>query len=92
MDRIFLGQQFYADHKERLLGLKMKSLIVDGRVSPNPDLLITTGIPFTQATYFRLITVGNFAVQKYADKENSNGTSIEVKTVVCGIKKGSKKF
>jgi hypothetical protein len=92
VDRIFLGQQFYADHEERLLGLKMKSLIVDGRVSPYPDLLITTGIPFTQATYFRLITVGNFAVQKYADKENSNGTSIELKMFMCGIKKGSKKF
>ncbi len=70
----------------------MKSLIVDGRVSPYPDLIITTGIPFTQTTYFRLITVGNFAVQKYADKVNSNGTSIELKTFVCGIKKGSKKF
>jgi hypothetical protein len=90
VDQNFFGQQFYKTHKEGLLNIKMKSLTVDGRVSPYPYLIITTGIPFTQAMYFQLIMVGNFAMQKYAAKGKSNGTSIELKNFVCGIKKAVK--
>jgi hypothetical protein len=70
----------------------MHVLIENGRVTQFQNLIGRTGIPFTQAIYLRLVTAGNFAVQKYAGKSNSNGSSVTLKGYVAGIKKGSKRF
>ncbi len=88
MDRSFFGPDFY----KRLQDLKMDSLIVDGSVVPYQRLVDSTNIPFTQAVYLGLITAGNYAVEKYAGKNNSNGTNMPMKDFVCRSKKGSKRF
>ena len=92
MDRSFFGRDFYELHKERLHDLKMNILIEDGAVVSYQRLLASTNIPFTQAVYFRLVTAGNFAIEKYAGKTNSNGNNIPMRNFVCGSKKGSKRF
>jgi hypothetical protein len=92
VDENFFGHQFYATHKERLLNLKMGELLRDGRVVQYHQLVASTGVPFRQIMYFRLLTVGNFALLKYANKTNSNGTSMSMKDFVCKTKKGSKRF
>ncbi len=55
-------------------------------------MLNETGIPFTQVMYLRLVTVANYAVQKYAKKPASNGTDMSLREFVCRTKKGSKRF
>ena len=92
MDRSFFGRDFYELHKERLHDLKMNILIEDGAVVSYQRLLASTNIPFTQAVYFRLVTAGNFAIEKYAGKANSNENNIPMRNFVCGSKKGSKRF
>jgi hypothetical protein len=39
-----------------------------------------------------LVTAANFAVTKYGNKENSNGTCVPLSLFLQRIKKGSKKF
>jgi hypothetical protein len=92
LDRNFFGRDFYDTNKERLLNLKMSSLISEGNVVRFQQFLVTTGLPFTQVTYLRLVTAGNFAIEKYAGKAKSNGTSMPLKEYVCRVKKGSKRF
>jgi hypothetical protein len=92
VDQNFFGRAFFDTHKERLLKLKMHDLLIDGRVVSFQQLVTSTGVPFTQLMYFRLITVGNFALDKYAAKPNSNGTSLSLREYVCRTKKGSKRF
>jgi hypothetical protein len=72
--------------------MKMCSLIVEGNVVPYPDLVASTGVPFNHVMYLRLITVGNFAMEKYAGKPGSNGTAMSLKDFVCRTKRGSKRF
>jgi hypothetical protein len=92
VDENFFGHQFYATHKERLQNLKMCDLVRDGRVLQYNPLVASTAVPFTQVMYFRLLTVGNYALLRYANKTNSNGTSLPMKDFVCRTKKGSKRF
>jgi len=92
VDSNFFGRHFFDLHKERLQKVKMSTLIVDGNMTPFRILLETTGIPFTQVMYFRLVTVVNYAVEKYANKTKSNGTDMSVREFVCRTKKGSKRF
>jgi hypothetical protein len=92
VDQIFFGRDFFDTHKERLLKLKMHDLLIDGRVVSFQQLVTSTGVPFTQLMYFRLITVGNFALDKYAAKANSNGTSLSLRDYVCRTRKDSKRF
>jgi hypothetical protein len=92
VDENFFGHQFYATHKERLLNLKMCDLVRDGRVLQYNPLVASTAVPFTQVMYFRLLTVGNYGLLRYANKTNSNGTSLPMKDFVCRTKKGSKRF
>jgi hypothetical protein len=92
VDPTFFGQQFFERHKERLLSMKMNSLIVNGVIVNYQELIQSTGIPFTQAIYFRLISVSNYAVLKFANKANSNGTSLEMCGYIRKVKKGSKRF
>jgi hypothetical protein len=92
VDSNFFGRRFFEQQKERLQNIKMGSLIVDGTVLNFQNFLDATGIPFTQVMYFRLVTVGNYAVEKYAKKPASNGTNIPLKEFVCRTKKGSKRF
>jgi len=92
LDRNFFGPDFFEEHKERLLKLNMNNLVLDGRVVQYNNLLFSTGIPFTQATYLRLVTAGSFAMQKYAGKEKSNGESQSLDNFMRRVKQGSKKF
>jgi hypothetical protein len=92
LDRNFFGPDFFEEHKERLPKLNMNNLVLDGRVVQYNNLLFSTGIPFTQATYLRLVTAGNFAMQKYAGKEKSNGESQSLDNFMRRVKQGSKKF
>ncbi len=92
VDPTFFGQQFFERHKERLLSMKMNLLIVNGVIVNYQELIQTTGIPFTHAIYFRLISVSNYAVLKYANKVSSNGTSLEMCGYILKVKKGSKRF
>jgi hypothetical protein len=92
LDRNFFGHDFYDTHKERLLNLKMSNLIRDGRVVQFDTLLDMTNIPFSQVIYLRLVTAGNFAIQKYANKNGSNGESTTIESFIHRVKKGSKKF
>jgi hypothetical protein len=92
VDPAFFGPQFFERHKERLLEMKMNNLFVDGTMKNFQELVRTTGVPFTQVIYLRLIPVCNYALVKYANKENSNGTSVDIRGYICKIKKGSKRF
>jgi exonuclease III len=92
LDRNFFGRAFYDTNKERLLNLKMNSLISEGNVVRYQQLLNSSGVPFTQVIYLRLVTAGNFAIEKYAGKPKSNGTTMPIKEYVCKAKKGSKRF
>jgi hypothetical protein len=92
VDPAFFGLQFFERHKERLLEMKMNNLFVDGTMKNFQELVRTTGVPFTQVIYLRLIPVCNYALVKYANKENSNGTSVDIRGYICKIKKGSKRF
>jgi hypothetical protein len=68
LDRNFFGRAFYDTNKERLQNLKMNSLISEGNVVRYQQLLNSSGVPFTQVIYLRLLTAGNFATEKYAGK------------------------
>jgi hypothetical protein len=92
VDRNLLGPAFYDRHKETLLNLRMDCLIANNVVVDYPTLNANCGIVFTQATYFNLVTAGNFAITKYANKNTSNGTALSVEWFLAQIKKGSKKF
>jgi hypothetical protein len=92
LDRNFFGRAFYDTNKERLQNLKMSSLISEGNVVRYQQLLDSSGVPFTQVIYLRLLTAGNFAIEKYAGKPKSNGTTMSIKVYVCKAKKGSKRF
>jgi hypothetical protein len=92
VDRNLLGPAFYDRHKETLLNLKMSCLIVNNVVVDFPTLNANSGLTFTQAAYFNLVTAGNFAITKYANKINSNGTAQSVDWFLTQVKKGSKKF
>jgi exonuclease III len=92
VDPSFFGHQFFEMHKERLLDMKMNNLIANGAMINFQDLIRTTGVPFTQVIFFRLIPVCNYAIVKYANRENSNGTSVNLSGYICRVKKGSKRF
>jgi hypothetical protein len=92
IDRNLLGPAFYTAHKETLLTLKMNCLINNNGVVSFQALRLGTGLNFTQATYFNLVTAANFALTKYANKTGSNGTDQNVEWFLAQIKRGSKRF
>jgi hypothetical protein len=92
VDRNLLGAAFYDRHKETLLNLKMNCLVNNNVVVDYRTLVDTTGLNFSQATYFNLVTAANFAIKKYANTDNSNGSSQSLEWFLSQIKKGSKKF
>jgi hypothetical protein len=92
VDRNLLGHGFYDTNKERLLKLKMNCLISNGRVKSFNKLCTATGLRFPQAVYLNLVTAGNFALKKYANRIGSNGTTVSVMEFLGLVKRGSKKF
>jgi hypothetical protein len=92
VDRNLLGAAFYDGHKETLLKLRMSCIVRNNVVVDYRTLRADTGLNFTQAAYFNLVTAANFAITKYADKDGSNGTSESIEWFLGTIKKGSKKF
>jgi len=70
----------------------MSCLVRGNRIIDHPTLCRTTGIDFTPASYLLLVTAGKFAIQKYASKNESNGTSLPLTWMMQRIKKGSRKF
>jgi hypothetical protein len=70
----------------------MNCLISNGRVRSFNNLCAATGLRFSQASYLNLVTAGNFALKKYADKPGSNGTTVSLMEFLGLVKKGSKKF
>jgi hypothetical protein len=92
IDRNLLGPAFYTAHKDTLLTLKMNCLITNNAVVSFQALRIGTGLNFTQATYFNLVTAANFALTKFANKNESNGTDQTVEWFLAHLKRGSKKF
>jgi hypothetical protein len=92
IDRNLLGPDFYDENKERLLRLNMNVLIQNGAVVSYQVLRASSGLNFSQAAYFRLVTAGNFAIKKYSRTESNNGNSELIGTFLDSIKKGSKQF
>jgi hypothetical protein len=92
IDRNLLGPEFYDENKERLQRLNMNVLIQNGAVVSYQGLRAASGLNFSQAAYFRLVTAGNFALKKYSRIENNNGNSESIGTFLDRIKKGSKRF
>jgi hypothetical protein len=92
VDRNLLGAAFYDRHKETLLNLRLNCLVVNNVVVDYRTLIDSTGLNFTQATYFNLVTAANFAIKKYANADDSNGTSQSLEWFLSQIKRGSKKF
>jgi hypothetical protein len=92
IDRNLLGPEFYDENKERLQRLNMNVLIQNGAVVSYQGLRASSGLNFSQAAYFWLVTAGNFAIKKYSRTENNNGTSESISTFLNSIKKGSKRF
>jgi hypothetical protein len=90
VDRNLLGHAFYDTHKETLLTLRMDCLISNNVVVNYRALCDNTGLNFTQVAYLNLVTAGNFAIKKYANKGNSNGTDQTVEWQLAQIKRGSK--
>jgi hypothetical protein len=92
IDRNLLGPEFYDGNKEMLQRINMNVLIQNGVVVSYQNLRASSGLNFSQAAYFRLVTAGNFAIKKYSKAENNNGTSESIVSFLNGIKKGSKRF
>jgi hypothetical protein len=92
IDRNLLGPDFYNAHKETLLTLKLSCIVNDNVVVSFNALRTGTGLDFTQATYFNLVTAANFAITKYSNKIGSNGTTQTVEWFIAQLKRGSKKF
>jgi hypothetical protein len=92
IDRNLLGPDFYDGNKEMLQRINMNVLIQNGAVVSYQDLRASSGLNFSQAAYFRLVTAGNFAIKKYSKAENKNGTSESIPSFLNSIKKGSKRF
>jgi len=92
VDRNLIGPVFYDRHKETLHTLKLNCLIENNTVVDFQTLRANTGLNFTQATYFNLVTAANFAIKKYAKKDGSNGTDQSVDWFLSQVKRGSKKF
>ncbi len=92
VDRNLLGAAFYDRHKETLLNLKLNCLVNNNVVVDYCTLIDSTGLNFSQATYFNLVTAANFALKKYANIDGSNGSSESLEWFLSQIKKGSKKF
>jgi exonuclease III len=92
LDRNFFGGDFYDQNKEALRELRLNKLIRNGRVIGHDLLIRTTGIPFNAAHYLNLQTACHFAVQKYGNKDGSNGTALPLNWLLQNVKKGSRKF
>jgi hypothetical protein len=92
IDRNLLGPDFYNEHKETLLTLKMNCMVNGNVVVSFNELRTGTGLDFTQAVNFNLVTAANFAITKYANKNGSNGTAQSVEWFVAQLKRESKKF
>jgi hypothetical protein len=92
VDRNLLGVAFYERHKETLLTLRLSCIVTNNAVVDFRTLIANTGLNFTQATYFNLVTAANFAITKYANKPGSNGTVQDLEWFISQIKRGSKKF
>jgi hypothetical protein len=92
VDRNLLGPDFYAANKEALLSLRMNCLVRGNRIVTIETLRRQTGLNFSNNAYMNLVTAANFAVTKYGNKVDSNGTCIPLALFLQRIKKGSKKF
>ena len=92
VDRNLLGAEFYDTNKERLRNLRMNCLIQGGRVVDYNSLCRYTNLVFPPAAYLNLVTAANFAIKKYGNKVDSNGTSLPTTWIFGKIKKGSKRF
>jgi hypothetical protein len=92
IDWNLLGLDFYNAHKETLLTLKLSCIVNDNVVVSFNKLRTGTGLDFTQATYFDLVTAANFSITKYANKNGSNGTAQTVEWFIAQLKRGSNKF
>jgi hypothetical protein len=92
VDRNLLGAAFYDRHKETLLTLRLSCIVNNNVVVGFQTLIANTGLNFTQASYFNLVTAANFAITKYANKIGSNGTAQDLEWFISQIKRGSKKF
>jgi hypothetical protein len=92
VDRNLLGAAFYDRHKETLLTLRLSCIVNNNVVVGFQTLIANTGLNFTQASYFNLVTAANFAITKYANKTGSNGTAQDLEWFISQIKRGSKKF
>jgi hypothetical protein len=91
MDRNFFGGHFYDQNKEALRDLRMNNLIRNGRVVSHDLLIRTTGIDFP-AHYLNLQTACHFAIQKYSNKNGSNGTALPLNCLFQSVKRGSRRF
>jgi hypothetical protein len=92
VDRNLLGHGFFDNNKERLLALKMNCLVTQGRVVSFITLRLNTGLPFDAVTYMNLVTAGNFAIKKYANKNGSDGTCNSISWLLNQVRRGSKRF
>ncbi len=92
VDRNLLGHDFYDNNRKELRLLRMNCLIRGNRVVDHGTLTMNTGIDFTPAAYLLLVTAGKFAITKYANKTNSNGTHLPLSWFLQRTKKGSRKF
>jgi hypothetical protein len=92
LDRNFFGPRFYEDNKEALRGLRLNSLVRNGHVISHDLLVRSTGINFTAAHYLNLQTACHFAIQKYAGKVGSNGSTVPLSWLFENVKKGSRKY
>jgi hypothetical protein len=92
LDRNFFGPRFYEENKEALRGLRLNSLVRNGHVISHDLLVRSTGINFTAAHYLNLQTACHFAIQKYAGKVGSNGSTVPLSWLFENVKKGSRKY
>jgi hypothetical protein len=92
VDRNLLGEDFYLNHRNELLALRMSCLLVGNRVVPLDRLRQITGLHFSNNVYMYLQTAANFALKKYSGKNNSNGTSLTLTAIMDRLKKGSGKY
>jgi len=79
---------FYVD----LLNMKMSSMFNQGRIRGYNDFVQSTGIPFTQNEYLMQVTAGTYAREKYGNRMDSNGKTIELYNGVYSKKSKSKIF
>ena len=92
LDRNFFGGHFYDQNKEALRELRLNKLIRNGRVVGHDVLIRTTGIVFNPAQYLNLQTACHFTIQKYSNKNGSNGTALPLNWLLQKVKRGSKRF